>query len=215
VLAETARGPLLDDHLFKLFISATIVTLFLTPYLVSGAPRAGAGIIVGLQRLRLLGPSQLTPPSGEANAKPRLLIIGYGPTGQIVARSAARMGERPVVIDLNPKAVRAAAHEGLHAQLGDATHAEVLEHAGVRSADVAIVTVPDTDACHAVAARISALSPSTHVIARARYNRSHRELATVADEVIDEEMSVALRISARMRARVRAAQAADDSRTES
>ena len=215
VLAETAHGTLLDDHLFKLVISATIVTLFLTPYLVAGAPRAGSVVVSTLQRLRLLGPSQLTPPAGEANTKPRLLIVGYGPTGQIVARSAARMGEHPVVIDLNPKAVRAAAHEGLHAQLGDASHTDILEHAGVRSVDVAIVTVPDTYACHAIAARISALAPSAHVIARARYNRSHEELASVADEVIDEEMSVALRLSARMRARMRAAPPADDPRTES
>lgn len=204
VLAETAHGPLIDDDLFKLFISATIVTLFLTPYLVAWGPRVSAGLVARLQQRKLLAPSQLHPPLGDPTSTPRVLVVGYGPTGQIIARSAQRLGERPVVIDVNPKAVRAAAHEGLHAQLGDARHTDVLEHAGLQHVKVAVVTVPDTEACHAVAARISSLSPTTHVIARARYNRSHHELSSVADEVIDEEQSVALRLSARMRARMRA-----------
>ncbi len=205
VLAETARGPLIGDDLFKLIISATIVTLFLTPYLVAGGPRASTALIALLERLRVLSPSTLQAPEGDPTSTPRVLIVGYGPTGQILARSAQRLGERPVVIDVNPKGVRAAAREGLHAQLGDARHTDVLEHAGVTHAKVAVVTIPDTEACHAVAARISAMSPSTHVIARARYSQSRKELSAVADEVIDEELSVAMRLSARMRARMRAA----------
>ena len=204
VLAETARGSLIDDALFKLIISATIVTLFLTPYLVTFGPRVSAALVALLERARVLSPSALHAQEGDAAHAPGVLVIGFGPTGQIIARSAKRMGETPVVIDMNPKSIRAAAGEGMRAQLGDARHADVLEHAGVEHARVAVVTVPDTDTCHAVAARIGSLSPSTYVIARARYSRSRDDLASVADEVIDEELSVAMRLSARMRARLRA-----------
>ena len=46
VLAEMARSPvpLIDPDVFKLIVSATLVTLFVTPFLVAAAPRAADAI---------------------------------------------------------------------------------------------------------------------------------------------------------------------------
>ncbi len=209
VLAETARGSLLGDDLFKLIISATIATLFLTPYLVAAGPRVSDAFVSTLERAKLLRVSQPAPPEGGSGAHARLLIVGFGPTGQVVAESALRMGENAVIIDLNPSVIGAAGRLGLHAQLGDARHADVLEHAGVRSVQIAVVTIPDTDACRAVTAHIRALAPNAHIISRARYHRHLDELRDVADEVIDEERSVGLRLAARMRQRIRAGSGED------
>ncbi len=204
VLAETARGSaLLDDHLFKLIISATIVTLFVTPYLVATAPHVSGRIAALLQRAGGPKGPQPTPTEQDIEPGPRLLIIGFGPTGRMVAESALRLGERASVIDLNPAIIRSAP-KGLHAHLGDARHAEVLEHAGVHGVEVAVVTIPEPDACRTIAARITAMAPSAHVIARARYHRHVDEIESAADEVIDEEQSVGLRMAARMRRVLRA-----------
>jgi CPA2 family monovalent cation:H+ antiporter-2 len=205
VLAEIARGPLLSDDLFKLMISATIVTLFLTPYLVAWGPGVAQSLVSRLQRLGLLAPPKSTPPEADALAPPRVLIVGFGPTGRVVTESVLRMGERAVVIDLNPSVLRAADSPGLTPQLGDARQADVLEHAGVETIAVAVLTIPDTETCRAVADRISAMAPAAHVIARARYNRHLEELTNAADEVIDEERSVGLRLAAQVRRRLRAA----------
>ncbi|MFI4897785.1 MAG: cation:proton antiporter [Phycisphaerales bacterium JB059] len=204
VLAEIARGQLLSDDLFKLMISATIVTLFLTPYLVAWGPGVAHALVSRLQHARLLAPPASNPPRPDTPAPPRVLVVGFGPTGRVVTESVLRMGERVVVIDLNPRVLRAADSPGLTPQLGDARHADVLEHAGVESIGVAVLTIPDTETCRAVADRISAMAPAAHVIVRARYNRSLEELTDAADEIIDEERSVGLRLAARVRRRLRA-----------
>jgi monovalent cation:H+ antiporter-2, CPA2 family len=57
VLADVARGRIIDEDIFRLFISTTIITLFLTPYLVAAAPRLGVWIEskrVGISRRRML-----------------------------------------------------------------------------------------------------------------------------------------------------------------
>jgi CPA2 family monovalent cation:H+ antiporter-2 len=115
VLATIAHGkgpggPLLSDAAFRTLISATIVTLVLTPYLVAMAPRlglafqdlplrrpraAGAWTRAEGESLEALGASpsssssanltfspQLAPVPREAD---RLIIIGFGPAGQRVA----------------------------------------------------------------------------------------------------------------------------------
>ena len=38
ILCEIARGPLISDDAFQLIVAATVVTMFLTPYLVTSAP---------------------------------------------------------------------------------------------------------------------------------------------------------------------------------
>ena len=46
ILSEVARGRLISEHVFQLLVSATVVTMLLTPYLVALAPRI-AGRLAG------------------------------------------------------------------------------------------------------------------------------------------------------------------------
>jgi len=210
VLAEVARGTLLDEDLFKLLISATIATLFLTPYLVAWAPVFSHALLARLARMGLVkdGASDLVDPDDADSG--RALVIGFGPTGQAVARGIQRAGlGSDTVIDLNPALVRTAANEEMHAQLGDARHPDVLEHVRISACDVAVVTIPDPTSSHAVASLIRTLSPNTRVIARARYHRHADELIDVAHDVINEEHSVALRLVALARRRLRSARPPD------
>ena len=200
VLAAVGRGTVISEELFTLIISATITTLFLTPYLVALAPRLSVFIVELFGRFKLIDPGltradDQTPPIDD-----HIIIIGFGPAGQAVGQSLSQIAERVSVIDLNPSTPGLSRQLGLKGTIGDATQADVLEHAGVTSAAAVIVTIPDPAAACAIVELVRSLAPDVHIIARARYHRYFEDLrAGGAHEVIDEEQLVGTRLAARLR----------------
>ncbi|MFH1746354.1 MAG: cation:proton antiporter [Planctomycetota bacterium] len=207
VLAEVARdGQLIDSDLFNLIVSATIATLFLTPYLVAAAPHLAAVAsrisARGRKAPRALGepsPGPETEPSGH------VIIVGFGPAGQCIAEALMeRHKALLVVVELSSKSAEVARSYGLRTYIGDATRPEALEHLRVGRARVVVVTVPDPAAARQVIAGVKALAPETAVIARARYHVYRWELIVAgAEVVIDEEEEVGLRIASAVRERLR------------
>jgi len=183
ILAEMARGRLLDDATFRLIISATLVTLVATPYLVAHAPRLAGSVLRRLGRRPAAG----TAPEA-AVVRGHVLVVGYGPTGRAVADGLVARGFPVHVIDLNPRSVEQALGQGRAASLGDATFPEVLEHAVVERAAAVAVTLPDTAAARAVVEQARALAPCARVFVRARYHVDHHRLVQAgAHVVVDEE----------------------------
>jgi CPA2 family monovalent cation:H+ antiporter-2 len=77
---------------------------------------------------------------------------------------------------------------GLKVHLGDASHADIIAHAGIQGACVVVVTVPDPRAAKRILQNIHALSPSSSVIVRSRYHIATRELWELgAAFAVDEE----------------------------
>ena len=205
VLAAVGRGTVISNDLFTLVISATITTLFLTPYLVDLAPRLSVAIVERLRRIKLIAPATMGDAGDLSPPKAHLIIIGFGPAGQAVGQTLERLAERVTVIDLDPSMIRRAHQLGFRGHIGDARHPDVLEHVGITSASAAVVTVPDPAAARAIVELIRSIAPEVHIIARARYHRYLADLqAGGAHEVIDEEQFVGGRLAARLRRRLRA-----------
>ncbi len=212
VLAEIARRRTLDDgtttgfldpDLFGLVISSTIVTLFLTPYLVGLAPRIANRVIEWLERRRVVRPSPHEEPAAAEPWRDHIVIVGYGPSGQAVGEALAARPDRVVVVDLNPRLVRAAQRLGFRAQLGDARAGEVLEHLNLREANAVVVTVPDPEASRSIIHNVRALAPRVCIVARSRYHiyRFELELAG-AQVVVDEERVMGARLTEALKPRV-------------
>jgi len=196
VLADEARrAALIDLDVFRLLVSATIVTLFLTPALVAAAPRlAGA-----LERWR-----RGTAPGPEGTAAPAahdIMIVGFGPAGQAVAHHLYRLHrDRIMVIELNPRNAVVARDLGLAVTIGDARHADVIEHAGLRRCRVLAITLPDGDDVRRIVHVCRRLAPDVAIIARARYHIRRWEIEFAgAHETIDEEENLGLRVAASVR----------------
>ncbi len=203
VLAAVGRGTVISEELFTLIISATITTLFLTPYLVALAPRLSVAVVEFLGKLKLIDPGVTRPDDRDSSIEGHMIIIGFGPAGQAVGQSIAQMAQTVLVIDLNPSTPSLARQLGVNGTIGDATQADVLEHAGVTSAAAVIVTVPDPTAACTIVELIRSLAPDVHIIARARYHRYFEDIrAGGAHEVIDEEQLVGIRLAARLRKRL-------------
>ena len=187
VLAGIARGRLLDEETFALVVSATILTMLLTPYLVGLAPRLAARLVRAPDPLAG-GP---TAAAGEV-----VIVIGFGPAGRAASERIAELGRPLVVVDQNPLATREARELGYLAITGDARYGEVLEHAGLLRAKVVIVTVPSTETALRVVRYVRQVAPAARTLVRARFHRSLEALGAVgAHEVIDEEHEVGRRIA--------------------
>ena len=187
VLATEAKnGGLIDNHVFSLAVSVTILSMFLAPYMVTYA-RPAARRIVGL-----FSPRGRSAAGGLETVSPAqtkgVFIVGFGPAGRKVARALLEKGIRPHVIELNPRSVKAALRMGLTVHLGDASHADIITHAGIHGACVIVVTVPDPRSAKRILQNIQALSPGSSVIVRSRYHIATRELWELgATFAVDEE----------------------------
>ncbi len=205
VLAAVGRDSLLSEDLFALVISATITTLFLTPYLVAGAPRLASMIVVPLGKMRWIETSTKDLATALTPAPAPILIIGFGPAGQAVAQAISALAARVTIVDLNSEMIPAARQLGFTGHLGDAMHADVLDHLGITSAAAVVVTIPDPATARAIVALIRSIAPQAHIIVRARYHRFLDDLwAQGAHEVVDEEKIVGLRLAALLRKRLSA-----------
>ena len=227
VLAVIAHGPanrpLIGDDVFQTIVSAMIVTLFLTPFLVALAPHATTWIEAWRHRHETAESTSASTADdaalnrdaevgstderdGRDDPKSRIFIIGFGPAGQGVAHALLSRHQRQlVVIDLNPRNAAVAQGFGVAVQLGDAAHRHVLEHAQIRRASVIVITVPDPTASRTIIHHCKYLAPNAVIVARARYHVLRWELELAgALHVIDEEEHVGLRLAAEARKHLRA-----------
>lgn len=186
VLADIARGRTLSDDVFALVISTAVITMLLTPIIVTRAPR------IALRSRRAITPRSEAP-SDESEFS---IVIGFGPAGRLASERIAELGYGITVIDQNPSAVRDARSLGYGAIAGDARYAGVLEHARLSKAAAVVITVPSHDLAVQIVRYIGQAAPDAAIFARARFHRSVPELvAAGASVVIDEEQEVGRQIA--------------------
>lgn len=204
VIAGIARANgLLDDHLFRLLVSATLVTLFATPFLTSVALGIGERIERLTRRLGGGAPrdgAHLEAQDQEFGA-PDVIIVGFGPSGQEVAQEMLAHGAATLVLDLAPSNVDLARSQGLRAAVADGASTETLIHHGVERASALVISLPDHLAARQIVSAVRTLAPSIAIIVRARYHRLAHELSdSGATVVVDEERQTGRRLAAAARA---------------
>jgi len=197
---------LMSPATFRALVSATIISLLLTPHLVAVSLRVGSWLAGFMSRFSARRDSQDVgdvADAGESASTPSdaILIIGFGPAGQRVAEGLIDPHQgRIVVIDLNPDNIAIANRYGLRGILGDATQTEILEHAGIYRARVVVLVLPDHNTTRLLIYHVRDLAPNAHVIVRCRYHVRHWELLNAgAHEVADEEDQIGLQLAERVR----------------
>ena len=199
ILSRTGiEEGLLPGSLEQLFLSMTVLTMAVTPFLVAAGPRLADGI------LRLPLPSALVgsgaPGVGEAEEEEEvlsdhLIIVGFGINGRNLARAARVAGIPYVILETNPDTVRREKREGEPIRFGDAVHPAVLEHAGVEQARILVTAISDPGAGRRITEVAKRMNPGIHVIARTRYIQEMEPLyRSGADEVIPEEFETSVEI---------------------
>lgn len=228
VLATVAVGGagaegLLSETTFRAIVSATIVSLLMTPYLVQFAPVAPGVVRRLVARMSRQQAARLDAPTSNAADSTKegeglhgqpvsILLIGFGPAGQRVAGELMQAGIRSIaVVDLNHDNLQIAQRFGLETHVGDATQLEVLEHAGIYDCELVILTVPSPTVSRQLIHLIRQMSPGTLIFVRCRYHLHHWLLLSAgAHVIVDEEEHVGERLAVHVLAAHQAARLSNE-----
>jgi CPA2 family monovalent cation:H+ antiporter-2 len=190
VLANTAReGGVLETSTLDLIISMVIVLMLVTPFLVTLAVPMADRVVSFFSRRADLAEGY----ANDSGAEPanRVLVVGTGPAGLKVVNGLMEAGLKPVVIEMNPAGREYEERLGIEVHLGDASHEDVLKHAGLSEFCMAVITIPDPAMAIRIIQMMRRLRPDLSIVARSRYHRHMADLKKAgADVVLDEEYTI-------------------------
>jgi CPA2 family monovalent cation:H+ antiporter-2 len=167
---------LIDFGVFQLMVSASIVTILLSPSVTALGVRA---MLADRSR------GAVAPPIKKARA--RILVVGLGPAGLKVCEALVDAGANVVAMELNPRPAETS--EEVEVVFGDAASEEVLLALGPIAA--CIVTIPDPRGCIAVVSSLRRTFPDAGILSRVRYHLYVDEVRDAgADTLVDEEYQV-------------------------
>lgn len=122
-----------------------------------------------------------------------IVVCGFGRVGRGVWTALRLRDQAVVVIEIDPARAETAREAGALVVEGDATHNDVLELAGIRSAESVIACVTDDSDNLVIALSVKSLRPDLRVICRATELESERKLhlagadAVVAPQAVGAE----------------------------
>lgn len=196
LLAEQSKSfNLLPDHLYQLFLSSSVLTMFFTPFAILIAVRTG------LKLQQFFGASPFASEQGKKvpGLRDHLIIVGFGLNGRNLANVVREVGIPFLVIELNHSLVQRAIEEGFPMLFGDATRKEVLQRAGAEHARMMAVAISDPKATQTTVAVMRGINPSCIMLVRTRYVAEVDALVQLgANIVIPEEFETSIEIFARV-----------------
>jgi CPA2 family monovalent cation:H+ antiporter-2 len=151
----------ISQRSYSIMLTTAVVTMALTPFATRLAPW-----LYGRWRERFPREVLRTFNLPERGLRDHVVIAGYGRVGTFVAHLLGRLEQPFVVVDSNPGRTDEAGEAGYPTIFGDAGAEPVLEAAGVRRAQLVIITVPDPVGARLVVERVRTINPNVHVVAR-------------------------------------------------
>ncbi|MCC6286192.1 MAG: cation:proton antiporter [Phycisphaerales bacterium] len=196
IIAVAASKSILTPEQSAVFIGVTIVTLIVTPGVLSVAHHIAE--IIGRHAPRnpwlasSLSSDESEPQDAQGAMRDHVVVAGFGPVGRAVADRLAKAGVTFSIIELNPDTVRKQRSLGRSAHFGDVTNEEVLASAGVPSARAIVIAVPDDDAMIRSTRLARKLNQTALILSRANALSSGlRAKGLGADHVVVEELITA------------------------
>lgn len=121
-----------------------------------------------------------------------VIIAGFGVGGRFIAEYLREKNTQFIVVEMNPQTCDAQRACGVPVIEGSIADESILRRAGIETASVLALAIPDEDAALRATERANAIRPEIHIIASTRYTSTGLEaLQRGADEVIVAEQAVA------------------------
>ncbi|MFB3887256.1 MAG: monovalent cation:proton antiporter-2 (CPA2) family protein [Thermodesulfobacteriota bacterium] len=197
--AGKASGLLSEDY-YQLFLSASILTLLLTPLLISGSPALSTWltskkVLNRLDRMRKIAEKEGFPPSREEH----VIVVGFGFNGRNVAEVLKEVSIPYVVLEINNDTVLEMKKRREPIFYGDGASLEVLRKLGLAKAKMLVIAISDPASTRRIVQIARKESPRLYILVRTRYTAEVEDLVRLgANEVIPEEFETAIEISARV-----------------
>jgi monovalent cation:H+ antiporter-2, CPA2 family len=186
ILAALATDlKLLPQAATQALVLASIISITVNPMLYRWVDPISRRLPAFTKRAE---PSVQAP---STDSEHRAIVVGYGPVGQTLTRLLRENQIVPTIVDLNLETVQKLHKQGFQAIYGDASQAEVLEHAGVQHARSLVFAASGSP--DAIVRQATALNSELLVLTRTTYLRDVQALKQAGAQVIvTAEVEVAL-----------------------
>ncbi|MFQ5962616.1 MAG: NAD-binding protein, partial [Candidatus Methylomirabilales bacterium] len=191
---------LITPELNQYFLSAAVISLILTPFVIQTSPKL-AGRIGRLRWVERWFPgrsfAELQPE--HVHLRDHVIIVGYGPTGRNLSRVLKATQISYCILELNGETVRRMRAKGEPIYYGDVSSQEILKHLGIEHARSLVVAISDPASIRRATRLARELNPHLYILVRTRYDVEIDELYRLgADEVIAEEFETSIELFARV-----------------
>jgi CPA2 family monovalent cation:H+ antiporter-2 len=195
--ASAVANGAIDPASWQVLLGASVLTMMLTPWLVSVAPVFGGWLA---ERRRS---DRQRPAEAAVELAGHVVILGFGVGGQLIARALHEVQTPCVILELGGIAVREGAAAGYRILYGDATAVEPLKAAGVDRAAAVVAVLSDPGASERAVRAVRALNVRVPVIVRTRYRlEADRMLRAGATLAVAEELEASLEVAAQLLVRL-------------
>ncbi|CAN5922471.1 cation:proton antiporter [soil metagenome] len=188
VILHSASGEgLLDRGLVQTILVSSTLSMFCIPLMAAVGAALGRGAPRNVRHAL---------PDRDAVGQPKVLVIGYGRVGRLVAEMLTRHGIPWTAIERIPKHIEAARRAGHDVFFGDASRTELLERFGLDTALAVVVTMDSPEATEGVVATARAIRPDLVIVARARDAQQAQRLYELgATDAVPETIEASLQLS--------------------
>jgi CPA2 family monovalent cation:H+ antiporter-2 len=143
------------------------------------------------------------PPAAASRLDGHVIIVGFGLPGRCVADLLDRAKLSYTIIEKNPVTVETQRALGRDVREGSGTDAETLVKAGLNSASILALTIPDEEGVLQAISLARRLRPEIYIIARTNYSSKGMKASQLgADDVIKAEQAVALQFYEKLSRRI-------------
>ena len=201
VLAIAGKSAsLITENLYQLFLSASVSTMVLTPFIL----RASPGISSWMSSKKLLERLDRMKKKAEKEGFPsrredHVIIIGFGLNGRNLAEVLREASVPYVVLEINNDTVIQMKKKGEPIFYGDGTSPEILHKLGVATARMLVVAISDPASTRRIVQVARKENPRLYIIVRTRYTAEVEDLLKLgANEVIPEEFETSIEIFAKV-----------------
>ncbi len=203
MLIIAAQGLLLghiSSDIYSLIVSVVVISLIITPYLISSK-----GVIYKLfshihpallDKIILPRKIYAIEKHPEKQLENHIVVIGCHIMGKDIADYLMEKKEDIVVIDSNPEVIRSLRAKDIFCVYGNANNEEVLEKAGLSTAKLCVIAIPDEEIAAFVIRKSKKSNPQIKIFAKAMTHAASEKLyksgvdfVVVPDEVGGKVMS--------------------------
>jgi CPA2 family monovalent cation:H+ antiporter-2 len=152
----------ITPELYSMLLSSTVITMILTPFLSNLTSP-----LYALRKRLFRQESVQTINISEKGLKNHIIIAGGGRVGSYVAHVLKSIGVNFVIVENNSRQIEDIRKKELPLVYGDATHAVVLEAAGIHDARLLVITTPLVILTRGIAEHARRINPGIEIVARA------------------------------------------------
>jgi monovalent cation:H+ antiporter-2, CPA2 family len=186
ILGEAATGGVVPRRLVEPVLVAVTLSMFLLPIMVA----------LGTYLTRPMARAAAAPEPPPADPDPRVLVVGFGRVGRLVADMLTRHEIPWRAVDRDPRLVDGRRFKGEQVFFGDGARPEFLKRCGLQNAPALVVTMDSPEAVEAVVATARSLRPDLTIVARARDQRQAKRLYELGvTDAVPETIEASLQLS--------------------